>query len=289
MTESEGPAVRRLRLRTELRRLREEAGLSRESVVEKLGWSLSKLARIESGAVGIVADDVEAVLRVYGVEEPTQVQAMLSLTGSGRPRKWWNAYKDVLTPSHLRFIALEAEAVEINHCAPLVLPGLLQTEDYIRAIIRRFRVGESPEERVEKLVAIRLTRQQQLMERPDRPRLTFVLDEAALRRPVGGQAVMQRQLEHLVKLLGEPNIAIEVVPFEIGAYPGMKGPSTILKFGAQAQSTVLYVEGPAGDMLYRDDERELREHDISYAQMRTLSLGPEGSRRLIEKLIQKLD
>jgi transcriptional regulator with XRE-family HTH domain len=289
MTQSDGPAVRRLRLRTELRRLREAADVSREVVAKELGWSLSKLVRIESGAVGISAEDLAAVLQLYHVDDPQQVQAMLALTGSSRPRKWWNAYKDSLTPSHLRFIALEAEAVEMDHCAPLVLPGLLQTEDYTRAIIRRFKVSEPADDHLEKLVAIRLTRQQQVIERPDPPRLTFILDEAALRRPVGGAAVMQQQLEHLIGLLELPNITIEVIPFAVGAHPGMKGPFTILRFGARVENSLLYVEGTTGDMLYPGGEQELREYADSYQKMRTLSLGPEGSRRLIERFIEKLD
>jgi transcriptional regulator with XRE-family HTH domain len=276
MTDGGGPSpvVHRRRLRTELRRARQEAGLTQEQVAEAMDWSLSKIIRIEAGNVGISTNDLKALLRHYRVD-PERTDEFVVLARAARERAWWSVYRDVVNPWLLQLIGYESAAFITRNFETLLVPGLLQTEEYARALIREWE-GRAPEERVDTLVEIRM-RRQELLDRPDPPLLFFILDEAVVRREIGGKAVMRRQIRRLVELAAKPNITLELVPFAAGAHPGLRGPFVILEFPDPADDDVLYLENARADLISRDVPEEVLAYREAFEQLRRASLGPVDS------------
>jgi transcriptional regulator with XRE-family HTH domain len=270
---SPSPVVQRRRLRTELRRARQGAGLTQEQVAEAMEWSLSKIIRIETGNVGISTNDLKALLRHYRVE-PERIDELVVLARVARERDWWSVYRDVANPGFLQLIGYESAAFITRNFETLLVPGLLQTEEYARALLTEWEEGAP--ERVEALVDIRM-RRQELLDRPDPPLLFFILDEAVVRREIGGRAVMCSQIRRLVELAARPNITVELVPFSAGTHPGLKGPFVIIEFPDPADDDVLYVENARGDLISRDVPEEGLAYREAFEQLRRVSLGPEDS------------
>lgn len=231
MTRGQGPTVRRRRLASELRRLRERAELTIDEVGEKLECSASKISRIETGHVGVTPRDARDMLELYGVRGDEQ-EALVQLAREARKRGWWHAYNEVFTGA---FVGLEADASSLRAFQALLVPGLLQTERYARAVIHAMRPDAADAE-IERRVAARMTRQR-LLSDPSPPEYWAVVDEAVLRRVVGGAEVMAEQLGRLADVAQLPHVTIQVVPFGAGAHPGMEGPFLILGFPEQADPT----------------------------------------------------
>jgi transcriptional regulator with XRE-family HTH domain len=285
-SDNPSPAVQRRRLRAELRRARQEAGLTQDQVAAALEMSLSKVIRIEAGTVGVSANDLRALLGLYHVTDTDEVASLLALARAGRERPWQSAYRDIASPRLLQFIELEAPASISRNFQPLIVPGLLQTEEYARIMLSQLRT-DLPEEGVASLVEVRM-RRQELLDREDSPLLFFVLDEAATRRLVGGRDVMRRQLRRLAELASRPRITIEVLPFSAGAHEGMEGSFVIQEFPDPNDDDVLYQEGPEGDMISRDDPELIVRYRERFEALRRLSLGPEGSRAFLTELADNL-
>ena len=277
------PAVQRRRLRTELRRARQQAGLTQEQVADAMEWSLSKVIRIEAGAVGISANDLKVLLGHYEIVDEAQVANLLALARAGRERPWQSVYGDVVSPRMLQFIEFEAAAVISRNFQPLLIPGLLQTEEYARAIFRQFS-GDVPDKRIDAQVEVRL-RRQELLDRYDSPLLFFILDEAATRRLIGGRDVMRRQLRRLIEMAARPHVTVEVVPFSAGVHPGLLGSFVIQEFQDPADEDVLYLESPQGEVISRDDPGQILHYREAFEELRGLSLGPEGSLTFLDKLV----
>jgi transcriptional regulator with XRE-family HTH domain len=281
-TDNPSPAVQRRRLRTELRRARQQAGLTQDQVAETMEWSLSKVIRIEAGTVGISANDLKALLALYKIVDEDQVASLLALARAGRERPWQSDYRDVVSPRLLQLIEFEAAASISRNFQPLVVPGLLQTEEYARAMFRQF-ASDTPDPGVDARVKVRMKRQE-VLDRVDPPLLFFILDEAATRRLVGGRDVMRRQLRRMTELAARPHVTIEVVPFSVGAHPGLQGPFLIEEFPDPADDDVLYLESPQGEVLSRDDPDLILHYREIFEELRRLSLGPEGSLTFLDKL-----
>ena len=196
MAVAPSPMVRRRQLMTELRRLRDEAGLTQDEVASQLDWHPTKVMRIETGRTAPHPNDVRVMLTLFGVTSPEQVSALVKLAQDARQRGWWYSYRDVLLNRYEFFIGLETEASSIRNFELAMIPGLLQTEDYARALISGGPMELDATE-VDRRVEVRMTRQQAL-DRDERPQLWVIVDEAAIRRTVGGPAVMRAQLEALV-------------------------------------------------------------------------------------------
>jgi transcriptional regulator with XRE-family HTH domain len=245
---AESAALRR-RLTTQLRQLRSKAELTQKQVAEALYWSPSKMIRIEQGTVRITPTDLQALLNLYGVSDPAVVADLIMMARESKKLPF-SEYREIISAEAVRYFQYEANASIIRQVTPILVPGLLQIEEYTRALLDAY---GTPADRVDKLVESRKERQE-LFERTDSPESFFILDEAVLRRTVGGSNVMRRQIEHLIEMAGRPNVWIQVLPFVVGAHPAMKGPFVHLEFPDKNDPDVIFVENTLGDTLFRDDE-----------------------------------
>jgi transcriptional regulator with XRE-family HTH domain len=282
-SDNPSPAVQRRRLRAELRRARLDAGLTQEQVAAAMDWSLSKLIRIENGSVGISTNDLRAILLHYKITDSLRTSELLALARAARERSWWGSYSDSAPKPLLQLIEYEAAAFIARNFQPLIVPGLLQTEEYARASIQALEPEMQPS-RVETLVKIRMKRQE-LLQRSDAPLLFFIMDEAVVRRIVGGEDVMRRQLQRMIDVSDMPNVTIEVVPFSAGILPGLQSPFLIYEFPDAADDDVLYLEHRRGTLLSRDDPEEILGFREEFESLRKASLEPEGSREFLRTLI----
>jgi transcriptional regulator with XRE-family HTH domain len=244
------PTVLRRRLRVELKRARTEAKLTQREVADALDWSPSKIIRIENGSVSISTTDLHALLAHYGVHDKRVVEELVGMARGSKKQQAWHQYRDVYEPAAIQYFVYEGAASIIRDFGTLLVPGLLQTEEYARAVLKDVYQVEAA--KIDRMVEARLTRQE-LFERDDPPAVFFILDEAAIRRAVGGASVMRRQLEHLMALGSRPKVTIQIVPFAFGAHTGMRGPFVYLEFPDPDDDDVLYLEDTLGDQVFRDE------------------------------------
>ena len=274
------PTVRGRRLIREIERLRHDSGLSMEAAAKQLGWSTSKLYRLENGRSKVSTDDLADMLDLYGVRSP-QREALIQLGRDARRRGWWTAYGDIFTGS---FIAMEAEASSIRINAHVV-PGILQTPGYACEVIRRTRPAISAED-AHRRVAARTARQDALFSRPQPPQVHVILDEAVLRRQVGGPPVMAAQLAGLAEAADRPDVVMQVLPFTAGATAGMDGHFTILAFPDPADPPVAYVEGLMGD-VYVEATDEVDRFTLAWTALATQALDPAESAAMIGSIAKE--
>ncbi|HEY3733837.1 MAG TPA: helix-turn-helix transcriptional regulator [Streptosporangiaceae bacterium] len=285
MTADHSPTVRRRQLIAELKRLREAAGLTQDDVAERLDWHPTKVFRIETGRTGPHPNDVRVMLEVYGVTGQSERAALVQLAKDARQRGWWYSFRDVLPSRYEFFIGLEEEAAAIQTFQLAVIPGLLQTEDYARAMIRGGPLELDPDE-AERRVEVRMTRQR-VLAKPDRPQLWAILDEAAIRRVIGGQAVMRAQLQHLLVQSEQGKTTIQVVPYIAGAHPGTAGSFIILGFAEPGEIDVVYMETIGGNMSV-DKADEVRHYATAFDHLRAVALSPEETRAMLHAASQAL-
>ncbi|MEU7280032.1 helix-turn-helix transcriptional regulator [Streptomyces sp. NPDC045431] len=276
-----GPAVRRRKLGEELRRLRLRAGLTSRDAARLVGWHQSKVSRIETGASGVTGEDVSRLLDAYGVREPRQralVEALSGAAADGGGTGWWHAYRGVLPPQYQDFISLESQACAARTLETSVVPGLLQTADYARAVTRAALDG-LPVTAVDSLVEVRLARQEVLFGDPPL-RLEAVLDEAVLRRQVGGPGVMRAQLRRLRELADLPHVRLQVLPFAVGGYVGLSGPFVIFSFANMSDLDVVVLDHLTSS-LYLERTEDLEAYSAAFRTMQAHALTPEESSELI--------
>jgi transcriptional regulator with XRE-family HTH domain len=274
------PTVRGRRLIRELERLRHDSGLSMEAAAQQLGWSLSKLYRLENGRSRITTDDLEDMLDLYGLRSPRR-EALIQLGRDARRRGWWTAYTDIFTGS---YISMEAEAASIRINAH-VIPGLFQTPGYAHEVIRRTRPAITAQD-AERRVAARTARQDALFSRPRPPEIHVILDEAVLHRQVGGPAVMSQQLTALAETAAWSDVIIQVLPFTAGANAGMDGHFVILAFPDPEDPPVAYVEGLMGD-VYVEAAEEVDRFSLAWTHLVTQALDPGESAAMIRALAKE--
>jgi transcriptional regulator with XRE-family HTH domain len=249
-----GPTVLRILLGAQLRALREARGVSAAKAGSTIRGSASKISRMESGKVGFKERDVADLLRLYGVTDPDECATTVSLAREANKPDWWHRYSDVLPNWFEVYISLEAAASLIRTYEVQFAPGLLQVEDYARAVIK-LGFPDARDDELEQRVALRMARQRCLFE-PTAPRLWAVVDEAVLRRPLGGKKAMRAQLEHLIEATELPNVTMQVIPFTAGGHAAAGGAFTILRFAEPALSDVVYLE-QLSSALYLDKSREV--------------------------------
>ncbi len=250
-----------------------------------MDWSLSKVIRIEAGSVGISTNDLKVLLRYYKILDPIRTNELIALARAARESPWSSKYRDVVPARLLQFIEYETATYIRREFDHLLVPGLLQTEEYAHAIIQRY-VEKPTDEKIEALVEVRMKRQELLTKKVDAPLLFFILDEAVVHRHVGSTAAMRRQIRHLIDMAA-PRLTIEVIPYSSGAHPAMERPFVILEFPDVADDDVLYLESPRGDTL-SDEPEEILSYREAFEQLRKISLGPEGSLTCLEKVIAEL-
>jgi transcriptional regulator with XRE-family HTH domain len=284
MVARSNPTVLRRQLGAELRRIRERAQRSVADVARSVGWSESKLSRIETANSGMRKPDLERLLDAYAITDPERAR-LLALAGQAQQRAWWEAYGDALPDAYEAYIGFESEASAIFSYHAQLIPGLLQTAEYASAIMQTL-VFSRPEVIAERL-AVRLARQAVLTRDPP-PQFWAILDEAVLRRPVGGPAVMRRQLLRLVEASERPMITIQVLPFAVGVHRGMEGSFIVLEFeDSNTGNALVYCEGMTGG-VFRSKPAELRSYWMSFEAIRSAALSPERSVDLIKALAAEI-
>ncbi|MGY0017836.1 helix-turn-helix domain-containing protein [Streptomyces sp. cg35] len=282
MASNVNPTVRRRRLGQELRRLRELKGMTAEEVAERLLVSQSKISRLENGRRSISQRDVRDLCGVYEVEDHRIVDSLMQMAKDSRQQGWWHSFGDI---PYSVYIGLETDAASLRVYDPQVVPGLLQTRGYAEALINGALPETTPQD-IEKRVQVRMRRQERI-QAPDNPlRLWTVLDEAALRRGVGGRNVMREQLEHLVEQSQLPHVTVQVIPFEMGAHPGLNGQYAILEFPDAADSSVVYIEGVTSD-LYLEKANDVQKYSVMYEHLRAQALNVEQSRQFISEIAKE--
>ncbi|MEV7615062.1 helix-turn-helix transcriptional regulator [Streptomyces sp. NPDC089799] len=283
-----GPAVRRRKLGEELRALRDRSGLTSGEAARIVGWHQSKISRIETGRSGVKPEDVRLLLDAYGgvgereraLLEALSVSAAGPAAGAdtGRGRQWWHDYRGLLPQEYRDFISLEAGARSARTVELSVVPGLLQTPAYARAVTRAA-LGGLPEPKVDALVDVRLARQSVL--RADPPlELDAVLDEAVLRRQIGGPEVMAEQLWHLVDVAALPHVRLQVLPFSVGGHLGLTGPFVIFSFPNIADLDVVVLDHLTSS-LYLERKEDLEAYGAAFRTIQSHALPPQDSSELI--------
>ncbi|MET7359220.1 helix-turn-helix transcriptional regulator [Streptomyces sp. NPDC005562] len=279
MASNVNPTVRRRRLGQELRRLRELKGMTAEEVAERLLVSQSKISRLENGRRSISQRDVRDLCGVYEVEDHRVVDSLMQMAKDSRQQGWWHSFGDI---PYSVYIGLETDAASLRVYDPQVVPGLLQTRAYAEALVTGALPETTPTD-IEKRVQVRMRRQDRIAA-PDNPlRLWTVLDESALRRVVGSRHLMRDQLEHLVEQSQLPHVTVQVIPFEMGAHPGLNGQYAILEFPDAADSSVVYIEGVTSD-LYLEKANDVQQYSVMYEHLRAQALNVEQSRQLISEI-----
>ncbi|MFJ3719033.1 helix-turn-helix domain-containing protein [Streptomyces sp. NPDC090057] len=282
MASNVNPTVRRRRLGQELRRLRELKGMTAEEVAERLLVSQSKISRLENGRRSISQRDVRDLCGVYEVEDQRIVDSLMEMARDSRQQGWWHTFGDI---PYSVYIGLETDAESLRVYEPQLVTGLLQTRAYAEALVQGA-LPETSTAEIEKRVQVRMRRQERITAEGNALRLWVVLDEAALRRVVGSRLVMREQLEHLVEMSQLPHVTVQVLPFEVGAHPGLNGQYAILEFTDAADSSVVYLEGVTSD-LYLEKAPDVQKYAVMYEHLRAQSLNVEQSRQLIAKVAKE--
>ncbi|WP_030680012.1 helix-turn-helix domain-containing protein [Streptomyces sp. NRRL B-1347] len=295
--ESSGSVVRRILLGSQLRRLREARGITREAAGYSIRASESKISRMELGRVSFKSRDVEDLLTLYGVTEEAERTALLSLAKEANLTGWWHSYSDVLPGWFQTYIGLEGAASLIRVYEVQFINGLLQTESYAHAVVERGmkvaagkaagrggRPAKVSQGDIDRRVALRLERQKLLVSERA-PQFKCVLDEAALRRPYGDREVMRGQIQHLIDISERPNVTLQVMPFTFGGHAGESGAFTMLSFPESDLSDVVYLEQLTG-ALYLDKREEVAQYERAMAELQEDCPNPADSRDLLRGLLQ---
>ncbi len=275
----ETPEVKRRRLKASLRREREAAGLSQKQVSEALDWSVSKIIRIEAGAVGLSATDLRALMDLYKIADDKQ-RAELTELARGSRKQSWSEYSDVYSVPARTLFGYEAAASVIYKYEPTFIPGLLQTEEYARALLQG---GGHGEDEIDRMVMARLERQE-LLEQSPRPQLEFILGEATVSRAVGGPGVMLHQLERLKDLAQRPDISLQILLFEAGAHPRMGEAFTILEFADENLDDLIYLENAGRESVSREDPELVAAYRRDFVTLQGLATSGSDFAKVIDKI-----
>lgn len=275
MSTSPSPLVQRRRLRTELRQARLDAGLTQESVAEEMDWSLSKIIRIETGAVGVSTNDLTALLRLYDIDDSQRIKDLVALGKVARQQSWYSKYRGLVPQTYFQYIEYETSASVIRSYETMLVPGLLQTEEYASAVMHLHRIHPKREE-VRSRVEIRMKRQQLLLGRASPPPLFFILDEAVIQRLIGDKATRHDQISRLISIANRPDVTIEIIPFSVGLHRGMGDNFTILEFSDPSDDDVLYFES-VRDSIFQEDAEEISIYRELFEELRKISLGKKKS------------
>ncbi|MEV5974302.1 helix-turn-helix transcriptional regulator [Streptomyces sp. NPDC051921] len=282
MASNVNPTVRRRRLGQELRRLREAKNMTAEQVAERLLVSQSKISRLENGRRSISQRDVRDLCGVYEVEDERVVDSLMQMAKDSRQQGWWHAFGDI---PYSVYIGLETDAESLRVYEPQIIPGLLQTHGYAEAVINGALPESTPAD-IDKRVTVR-TRRQDRIKDDERPlRLWAVIDEGALRRVVGSRQLMVQQLEHLVEQSHLPHVTVQVLPFHMGAHPGISGHYAILEFPDTSDSSVVYIEGVTSD-LYLEKAQDVAKYSVMYEHLRAQALNAEDTREFVTRIAKE--
>ncbi|MES9519716.1 helix-turn-helix domain-containing protein [Streptomyces capoamus] len=280
MTPRVDPSLNRRKLRLALRQARERAGLTQREAAERVEWSQSKLIRVETGTVSVSVTDLRALLDLYHVTDPDRVHELEEAARGSKGSSWWSKYHDVVTPQFAQYLGYESAATSLNTYHPIVVPGHLQTRGYAEALLAPR--GLDPE-RARRVVDLRVERRQRMFDGDaGGPAATFVLDEAAVRREIGGAAVLSEQLEQLLDLGARDRVRLRVLPFAAGAHYSTLGSFVLLGF--PDDDDLLYLEYAAGSMTGGEDMELLARYQECFQTIMDLALGETESLDLIGRI-----
>jgi hypothetical protein len=279
-----GPTARRMILGSQLRRLREEAGITRQQAGYNIRGSESKISRLELGRVGFKERDVTDLLTMYGVDDPTERRAFLDMVKQSNEPGWWRRFGDTMPNWFTDLVGLEEAAARIQIWEPIYVSGLLQIEPYARAIFSHGR-PDMADERVDQLVALRM-RRQKMFSRPDAPRVWMVLDESVLHRPIGGPKVLKQQIEFLLEMSALPHVSVQVLPY---ASSGLSAEHafSLLRFGEPELPNIAYVEYLTG-AHYIEKREEIVKYSRALDMLAVDAETPERSRGMLAKRRQEI-
>jgi hypothetical protein len=280
------PTALRMLLGANLRRLREAHGVSREDAGWKIRSSGSKISRMELGRVGFKERDVADLLTLYGLAEGEERDRLLALARKANTPAWWHRYGDVLPNWFQSYVGLEADATVIRSYEVQFVPGLLQTREYATAVVLLGHRGATAQE-IERRVHLRMARQQ-LLTRPDPPQLWLVVDESAVRRPVGGVKVMRGQLEALLEVARLPHVRLQVIPFRAGGHPAAGGSFSILRFPDPGLPDVVYIE-QLTSAVYLDKPEDVEQYATAMEVLCTTAEPPAATPDLLNGILAELD
>jgi hypothetical protein len=280
-----GPTVRRILLGTQLRRLRESRGITREAAGYRIRASESKISRMELGRVGFKERDVVDLLAMYGVDEDQERDVLVALAREANAPGWWHQYAELLPDWFQTYVGLEEAASVLRVYEVQFVPGLLQTPSYARAVIARGWPA-APRAEIDRRVSIRVTRQE-LLTKQQGPRLWAVVDEAALRRPVGGAEVFRAQLEHLIELTEDTRITLQVAPFRSGSHAAEAGAFTIMRFADADLPDVVYLE-QLTSALYLDKREDVERYSEVMERLSVESEPPERTAAILREILRDL-
>ncbi|MEU4286684.1 helix-turn-helix transcriptional regulator [Kribbella sp. NPDC026596] len=289
MTESgaqSGPTALRIILGAHLRRMREAAGITRSDAGWEIRSSESKVSRMELGRVGFKERDVRDLLTLYGLDDGEERERLLSLARDANNPGWWHRFGDVLPSWFHSYLDLEAAATLIRTYELQFVPGLLQTTDYVRAVVQLGR-GLIPAEEVERRVALRVNRQN-ILTRPDPVRLWAVVDESVLRRPIGGTKPMCLQLEHLIEMTHLPNLTLQVMQFKSGGHAATGGAYSILRFPEQDLPDIVYIEHLTS-ALYLDKLEDLDSYTATMESLCVAAPPPNKTRDILAGILKEYE
>ncbi|WP_233510152.1 helix-turn-helix domain-containing protein [Actinomadura craniellae] len=269
----------------QLRRLREARGMSREEAGQAIRVSRSEIGRVELGHVRVGRREVSELLTLYGIDDERERASVLDLVRQGGVPGWWHQYGDVLPDWFETYVGLEEAADTIRTYEVQFVPGLLQHEDYARAVALLM-FAQEPTENVDRRVALRMARQR-LLTRPDGPQLQCVVDEAALRRPLGGRRVLRAQLEHLIEVCALPNVTLQIVPFDADIPMAVGCPFTILRFAEPALPDVVYLE-QLTSALYLDAPADVADYTHIMGNLKKAAHPPSDTRSILHNFLAEL-
>jgi transcriptional regulator with XRE-family HTH domain len=279
------PTIRRRRLGSALRRVREEAGLSTTEVAERIGWSHSKVSRIETAKTPVTSGDVRDLLVHYEIAS-AEAEALVTLAREAKQRGWWHSYGEVLPEWFESYLGLEAEAQQISTYEPQVIPGLLQTEAYAATVLGAHPLRTTPDE-MERSVELRRARQARLTADGEPVQLDAVIGEGALRQQIGGPEVMRDQLDRLLAAGEFPGVTVRMLPFDAGAHPALHGAFTVLEFPDPDDPRIVYIDNLTSS-LYLETMREVGLYRLAYQQLQASALQPEETATFIARLTEEM-
>ena len=281
-----GPTVRRRRLGSELRRLREAHSFKLEEAADKLGLAASTLSRIETGKAPTRTAYLATMFEMYGVDDPAQRQVLTEMAREGHRKGWWAVYDDVLPTGFDVYVGLEAEASALRVFEDQVVHGLLQTEAYARTVMNSVRLRRQQPEQIGRAVELRMQRQR-VLTRPDPVKLWCILNEPVISRMIGGPPVMRGQLDRLLEVSEWPHVTLQVLPLSSGVHPALNGPFCILEFPERSDLDVVYSEGVAGH-AYLERESEVRSCAEVFDLLRAAALSPADTVKMIGRMADGL-
>jgi transcriptional regulator with XRE-family HTH domain len=275
MNKGTSPMMLRRRLRTELRTARLKNSLTQEQVAKANEWSLSKINRIEQAKSRISANDLKALLQLYGITDKEQADELLALARAARQAPWWRRYSDVAPATLLELIDYESVASSVKQYETTFVPGILQTEEYASAVLQIFYDETTSAERVAALVDLR-TKRRELLNSEDAPSFSFVLDESITHRLVGSPSITSQQLAHLANVAELPNVTIQILPFTASLHPGIKGTFKVVEFADTPDENIVFLEGPRGDLII-DNPEETERYLEDFRRIMEKGLSPSDS------------